>query len=130
MAFLGAESVLAASASECADEQGRFWDYHDVLFSHTAGRNQGVFTTARLEHYATDLGLDTSAFNTCVESGRYDGWVRAQTEAGQQQGIHATPTLLINGRPIAPIASFDELRALVLAASPSAPRAQQPETSV
>jgi len=116
MAFLGDESVKAASASECADEQGRFWDYHDVLFSHTAGRGQGVFTRPKLEQYAEDLGLDSGAFNACVESGRYDDWVRAQTEAGRQQGVNSTPTLFVNGRRIAPVASFDELRALVLAA--------------
>jgi protein-disulfide isomerase len=56
MAFLGDESVLAAAASECADEQGRFWEYHDALFSHTAGRGRGVFTTPRLEQYAARLG--------------------------------------------------------------------------
>jgi protein-disulfide isomerase len=119
MAFLGDESVLASSASECANEQGRFWDYHDVLFSHTAGRNQGVFTRPKLEQYAADAGLDTTAFNACVDSGRYDDWVRAQTVAGRQQGVNATPTLLVNGRPIPPVSSFAELRALVLAATPS-----------
>jgi protein-disulfide isomerase len=125
MAFLGDESVLAASASECANEQGRFWDYHDVLFSHTAGRNQGVFSRAKLEQYAADAGLDSIAFNTCVESGRYDDWVRAQTDAGRQQGVMATPTLFVNGRPIPPVASFEELRAFVLAASPPSANAQQ-----
>jgi protein-disulfide isomerase len=120
MAFLGDESVLAASASECANEQGHFWDYHAVLFSHTAGRNQGVFTRPKLEQYAADIGLDSTAFDVCVESGRYDDWVRAQTDDGRQQGVKATPTLFVNGRPIQSVASFDELRALILAASAAA----------
>jgi len=119
MAFLGDESVLAASASECADEQGRFWDYHDVLFSHTAGRNQGVFTRPKLEQYAADLGLDSTAFNACVDSGRYDDWVRVQTETGRQKGINATPTVFVNGSRIVLPASFDELRALILARKPA-----------
>jgi protein-disulfide isomerase len=124
MAFLGDESVLAASASECANEQGRFWDYHDVLFSHTAGRNQGVFTRPKLEQYGGDLGLDTAAFSACVDSGRYDVWVRAQTEAGRQQGVGSTPTLFVNGSPIQSVANFDELRGLLLSASQSAATAQ------
>ena len=127
MAFLGDESVLAASASECADEQGRFWDYHDVLFDHTAGRDKGVFTRARLEQYAADIGLDRTAFNACVESGRYDDWVRTQTEAGRQLGVNSTPTLFINGQRAPLVASFDELRELVLAAGGSA--SNQPSSS-
>ena len=115
MAFLGEESVQAAAASECASEQGRFWDYHDVLFDHTAGRGRGVFTTPRLEQYAADIGLDGVAFNTCVESGRYRDWVNGQTELGRQQGVSSTPTLIVNGRLIPLQASFDELRALLVA---------------
>ena len=117
MAFLGDESVWAAAGSACADEQGRFWDYHDVLFSHTAGRNKGVFTKPKLEQYAADIGLDSNAFNVCVESGRYEDWVKAQTEAGRQLGVNATPTLFINGQRTPPVASFEELRALVLSAA-------------
>jgi protein-disulfide isomerase len=117
MAFLGEESVQAAAASECASEQGRFWDYHDVLFDHTAGRGQGVFTTPPLEQYAADIGLDSAAFNTCVESGRYQDWVKAQTELGRQHGVSSTPTLIVNGRPIPLQASFDQLRALLVAAA-------------
>jgi protein-disulfide isomerase len=120
MAFLGDESVQAAAASECADEQGRFWDYHDVLFNHTAGRNKGVFTRPKLEQYAADIGLESTAFNACVESGRYDDFVRAQTEAGRQLGVNSTPTLFINGQRTPLVATFDQLRALVLAARGSA----------
>ena len=120
MAFLGDESVQAAAASECASEQDRFWEYHDALFEHTAGRGKGVFTRPKLEQYGADIGLDATAFNSCVESGRYTDWVQGQTELGRQQGVNSTPTLIINGRPTGPLASFDELRALVTAAARSA----------
>lgn len=112
--------MLAAAASECADEQGRFWDYHDILFKYTAGRGKGVFTRPKLEQYGADIGLDSTAFNACVESGRYEDWVRKQTDAGRQLGVNSTPTLFINGQRTPPVASFDELRAVVLAAAGSA----------
>ena len=114
MAFLGDESVWAAAASECAAEQGRFWDYHDVLFTHTAGRNRGVFTKPNLKQYAAEVGLDRGAFGTCVDDGRYEDWVRAQTELGHQQGVTSTPTLIVNGRLVSPVPGADDLRTLIL----------------
>ena len=114
MAFLGEESVWAAAASECADEQGQFWTYHDVLFTHTAGRSQGVFTQPNLKLYAAELGLNGGAFNSCLDSGRYDGWVRAQTEVARQKGVTSTPTLIVNGRLVSPVPAFDDLRRLIL----------------
>ena len=113
MAFLGPESVSAAAASECAAEQNRFWDYHDVLFTHTAGRNKGVFTPDKLEQYAADLGLDSGAFNSCLASGQYVDFVRAQTKVGQQQGVTSTPTLFVNGRKVSPVPGLDDLSLLI-----------------
>ena len=114
MAFLGEESVHAAAASECAGEQGRFWQYHDVLFTHTAGRGSGAFSTSNLKHYAADTGLDSAAFNACVDSGRYDEWVRGETESGRQQGVSRTPSLIINGKlQNAVPATFEDLRNLI-----------------
>jgi protein-disulfide isomerase len=115
MAFLGEESVWAAAAAECADEQGQFWQYHDVLFTHTAGRGQGVFTLANLKRYAADLRLNSGAFNSCLDTGRYDSWVRAQTEVGRDKGVTSTPTLIVNGRLISPVPGFEDLRTLIQA---------------
>lgn len=117
MAFLGDESVWAAAASECADDQGRFWDYHDVLFTHTAGRAKGVFTKPNLKQYAAGLGLDTSAFGTCVDSGRYEDWVRSQTDLGRQKGVIRTPTLIVNGSELASVPDFETLRAQLTSAA-------------
>ena len=114
MAFLGDESVWAASAAECADEQGQFWTYHDVLFAHSAGRSQGVFTLPNLKRYAAELGLTGDAFNRCLDSGRYDSWVRSQTEVGRQKGVTSTPTLVVNGRLVSPVPGFEDLRTLIL----------------
>jgi protein-disulfide isomerase len=113
MAFLGQESVWAAAASECAGEQDQFWKYHDVLFTHTAGRGQGVFTVVNLKRYAAELGLNAAAFDGCLDDGRYEGWVRAQTEVGRHKGVASTPTLIVNGRLVSPVPGFDDLRSLI-----------------
>lgn len=117
MAFLGQESVWAAAASECASEQNRFWDYHDALFAHTAGRDKGVFTRDKLKQYAVSLGMDRGAFDSCVDSGRYEGWVRAQADLGRQAGVTSTPTLFVNGQRVSPVPGFDDLRGLILNAA-------------
>jgi protein-disulfide isomerase len=114
MAFLGPESVWAAAASECASDQGKFWEYHDALFTHTAGRNAGVFTRARLKEYAADLGLERGTFDSCVDSGRYEPWVQAQTDLGRGLGVTSTPTLLVNGQRVSPVPAFDALRELIV----------------
>ena len=116
MAFLGEESVAAAAASECADEQGRFWEYHDALFTHTAGRGKGVFTNSALKQYAADVGLDRAAFNSCVDSRRYEDWVRSETEQGRRLGVTSTPTLVVNGHLVSPVpTTFEDLRARISA---------------
>ncbi|MFU8772841.1 MAG: DsbA family protein, partial [Anaerolineales bacterium] len=62
-AFLGPESNLAAEASECAAEQGKFWQYHDTLFENLRGQNQGSYRNPALKAMAAALGLDENSFN-------------------------------------------------------------------
>jgi protein-disulfide isomerase len=75
-----------------------------------------VFTRPNLKQYAADLGLNRDAFNSCVDSGRYEDWVRAQTEVGRQKGVTSTPALIVNGRLVSPVPAFDDLRKLILGA--------------
>lgn len=92
-------AVPAAAAGRCASEQGMFWQYHDVLFA-----NQDALAPEDLKRHAAGLGLDTSLFNTCLESGKY-----LQAVAGVSQGIvvPATPTIFINGRMVTGVAPLD-----------------------
>jgi protein-disulfide isomerase len=117
LAFLGQESVWAAEASECAAEQDRFWDYHDKLSLEQHGENQGAFRQDNLKRFAAEIGLQTQPFNACLDQGRYADRVRSETEAGRQQGVRATPTLLVNGKKIEVVPSLDQLRQLVEAAA-------------
>ena len=112
LAFLGPESQWAAEASECAEEQGRFWEFHDRLFASQAGENRGAFSKANLKRIGEELGLDRS-FAACVDSDRYAQRVRDETKAGQDKGVRATPTLFVQDRKIEGAATFEQLRAII-----------------
>jgi cyclophilin family peptidyl-prolyl cis-trans isomerase len=97
MAFLGDESQWAAEASECAGDQGKFWEYHDKLFASQQGENQGAFSKDNLKKFAADLKLDTTKFNQCLDSGQFTEKVKKATQDAQQLGVQGTPTVFING---------------------------------
>lgn len=90
------ESVQAAEAAVCAGEQDSYLDYHDKLYANYGGENAGAFSNSRLKDYADDLGLDTGAFNECLDSGRYESAVIQSMEEGRTNGITATPMFIID----------------------------------
>lgn len=96
--FLGEESDVSAQAAKCAGEQGKFWEYHDYLYSHQKGENQGAFAVKNQKTFAKTLNLKTAAFNTCLDSGKFASAVEAETAAGRALGITGTPTVLVNGK--------------------------------
>ena len=100
IAILGEESEMAAQAAECANDQGRFWEFHDTLYANQRGERKGAFSRENLKRFAEALGLDTAAFDSCLDSGRYASTVRNDTEAARQMGITSTPTILVNGRAV------------------------------
>ena len=91
------ESQAAAQASYCAAEQGRFWQYHDLLFANRIGENVGGFTTARLEAMGEALGLG-SEFKQCLRKERYRDRLIEDIRMGQEAGVNSTPSFLINGQ--------------------------------
>lgn len=113
MAFLGPESKAAAAASECADEQGKFWEYHDMLFANQNGENQGAFSTDNLKKFAEDLKLDTAKFNACVDSGKYSATVEDETAFAQSLGVSSTPAFMINGQPVVGAQPIDQFRQII-----------------
>jgi protein-disulfide isomerase len=115
-AFLGQESFWAAEAAECANDQGAFWEYHNLLFERQAGENDGAFEQDNLKQFAADLGLDTEAFDTCLDSGRYTNLVAGETQAAQQLGVRSTPTFILNGIPIMGAQSYEVFQQYIEAA--------------
>ena len=108
-AILGKHSEQAALASECASEQGKFWEYHDQLF-----KNQGglAFTEAKLKQYARDIGLNVGVFGTCLGNGKYKEKVERETAAAANLGGRGTPFFIVNQRPLVgaqPYAVFEKM---------------------
>jgi protein-disulfide isomerase len=100
MAILGQESIWAGEAAECAADQGKFWEYHDLVFSRQSGENQGAFTKENLLGFAKELNLDMNKFEPCLKNDQTLDRVQADTQEGQAAGVRGTPTFFINGQPI------------------------------
>lgn len=98
----------AAEAAECAHEQGKFWEYHDRLFS-----AQNKLAVDDLKAAAADLGLDTDKFNKCLDSGKYADEVKKDQEDGQKVGVTGTPAAFINGKLVNGARPIDNFKAII-----------------
>ena len=101
-------SCIASAAAECAGEQGRFWEYADLLFG-----DQKLYTRQDLETYAGALSLDITRFNTCLGDGRMKGLIQADIEEAARVGVKATPTLVVNGHLIEGLPSPDQFTTML-----------------
>lgn len=109
------ESRQSANASMCAGAQGRFWDYHDILFINWNGENQGSFSDKRLVAFAESMGLDMNEFNTCFDRNQYKADIEKDFNDGIEQGVSGTPSVFVNGIQLTPgyIPSFAEISAAI-----------------
>ena len=98
----------AAEASLCAEEQGKFWEMHDAMFA-----NQRQLQVAQLKRHAGELGLDTGAFDECLDSGRHAAQVQADVDAGAEAGVTGTPAFLINGRFLSGAQPFEAFEKVI-----------------
>jgi protein-disulfide isomerase len=110
LALIGEESLWAADAAECANEQGKFWEYHDKLFESQNGENKGAFAIDNLKRFAQEIGLDTQAFNQCLDSHKYEDLVKAETKDALDKGVTSTPTFVIGDQTIVGPRSFQDLQ--------------------
>ena len=99
--YLGQESVNAAIAARAAQAQGKFWEYHDLLYKNQSPTNSGGFSDEKLVGFAKKAGLDVKKFKSDFESGKYESLVQQDFKEGQNRGISATPTFIINGKTLA-----------------------------
>lgn len=110
----------AAEASHCADDQGKFWEMHDRLFS-----KGGPINDADIFKFATQAGVDRNKFEQCLNSGKYkDAWKVSQDE-GMRVGVTSTPSFFINGRMIVGAAGYDALSRIIDEELASAPPARE-----
>ena len=111
-AYLGQESVNAALAARAAQEQGRFWEYHDVLYENQGSVNSGAFSDEALVGFAEKVGLDTEQFEAALTSGRYESVVQSDLREAQNAGIQGTPSFTINGQRLVgpqPLEVFEQV---------------------
>lgn len=112
-AFLGQESTWAAEASECANEQGKFWDYHDYLYTNQGAENSGAFAKDKLIGFAGALGLNTDSFASCLNTDKYAKNVTDDLAAGQKAGVSGTPSTFVNGLIVVGAQPYETLKQLI-----------------
>ncbi len=101
------DAMAAAEASECAYDQGKFWEYHDKLFE-----NQGNLGIASLRRFANEVGLNERQFIDCLGSGSKNVEVNGDISHGKIAGITGTPAFFINGKKL-PNNSIETFRAVI-----------------
>jgi protein-disulfide isomerase len=98
----------AAEASQCADEQGQFWAFHDRLFG-----DQAHLADADFKRVAAELHMNTAQFNACVDSRKYKNDVDTDIRAGDEAGVSGTPAFYINGRMLSGAQPFEAFKRVI-----------------
>lgn len=117
----GPDSNLAAQASYCANDQEKYWQYHDELYKNWGGERTGWITRDSLTEFAKEIQLDIDEFNKCLDENKYENKINKIYDFGKEIGIDATPSFLVfNNENIIKIRgnqplevflkTFDELR--------------------
>jgi len=101
-------AMPAAEAAQCANEQGKFWEFHDKLFA-----AQQAMTDDDFKKYATELSLDTAKFAECLTSGKTKADIQKDTAEGQAAGVTGTPAFFVNGRFLSGAQPFEAFKAII-----------------
>jgi len=98
----------AAIAAMCAEDQGAFWPFHDKLFSDQYGLSRDAYI-----QYAGELELDTNAFKTCLDSGKFDEFIRQDMDFSLNLGVRSTPTFFVNGLAVVGAQPIDVFKQVI-----------------
>ena len=93
--FIGQDSRIAAQASYCAEEQGKYWENHEILYIFQEGENSGWADRDRLNSFAFSLDMNMDEFNDCMDYSKYAKRVQANYDEAVKNGVQGTPTLII-----------------------------------
>lgn len=116
--FHGENSQRASAAAYCAAEQNSFWPYHDSLFLNQPAHGAQGFGAATLTSIAAKLNMDTGAFGTCLNSGKYAEQVTDDLAASRAAGVTGTPTFVVNGKTYVGPKSTAEFRRIFAEVAP------------
>jgi len=98
----------ASEAAMCADEQGKFWAFHDAIFARSGQLSENSFA-----EIGSEVGLDTGALATCIDERRYQDFVDKDFEAGRTAGVTGTPAFFVNGILLKGARTADQLSAVI-----------------
>ncbi len=107
-----------ALAAACANEQGKFWQFHDKAFVEQGKKGTGTvaYTLNDLKSWAAQVGVNTAQFNGCLDSAKYQAKVDADTAAGSAAGVNGTPSFFINGQLLVGAQPLSQFKTLIDAA--------------
>ncbi len=108
-------SVPSAQASECADEQGKYWEMNDKIFGEEDKDGQGTVTYSvnDIKRWASEIGLNAAQFNQCLDSGKYKAEVEKDSADGSAAGVSGTPSFFINGRLVVGSQPYATFKAII-----------------
>jgi len=102
-------SQKAAEASECASEQGKFWEYHDKLFDNQASG----YSIDKFKQWAKELNLDSGKFDNCLDGGKYASKITADQQEGQAKGVNGTPATFVNGQLVSGAQPYENFKQII-----------------
>lgn len=110
--FHGEPAIVAHEAGRCANDQGKFWDFHNLIFS-KAGESENPYTKDDFKKMVSGLGLNMNDFNSCLDSDKYATKIKDSLSYAQGIGINGTPTSFINGKIISGAASYPQFKTVI-----------------
>jgi protein-disulfide isomerase len=115
LSFLGGESQLAANASACSADQGKFLQFHKTLYANQPSENSGAWTSSYFSTLGLGLGISSPEYDKCISGNKYMGWVKNVADEGASRNINSTPTVFINGKEIDRERAYGSLAEFMLA---------------
>ncbi len=109
---------VAAHAAACANDQGKFWELHQVIYARQSEWSPARNAAGKFSDYAKEAGLDVNRYDECMQSAKFAGRIQASVDEGNKLGVNGTPTFLIGGRLYPNSLGSDSIRALVRALLP------------
>jgi len=102
--IIGPDSITAALGANCAGDQGKFWEFHDILYNNWNGENNGWAAREKIIGFANDIKLDVDKFTECLDEKHHQAKIDASNRDAQQLGLTGTPAFfIINNNQVTPI---------------------------
>ena len=95
--IIGPDSISASHGAHCANDQGLFWEYHDILYSNWTGENNGWASSENLVKFAQEIGLDMDEWSECITNRSHSQTILASNEDAKTLGITGTPAFFVIG---------------------------------